>query len=545
MLEVKGDPTGDPLPSRGAFGGNQPLSGLEMRHSKPTIAPFLPGTNRISFQPDRNSNPNPRKKLSRFNMSPPIDEADKQHNMARTENGAAALKSTLSATVDFFGLGGALRSRESSEVTSLFSKAFEEDPLVALKTLFYLRDIRGGQGERKTFRACYQWLAREHPETALKNLQNVIEFGRWDDLFCTQGTQLWEGAVLPLIYKEWGYGGSPSLMWKWLPSNNTSSRETRALADKVRSFLGVTPRAYRKRLSAKRAELKIVERDMCGRRWNQIDYSAVPSRASLIYRNAFEKHDPSRYQSFLEDVKEGRTTINTGTLYPYDIVEKCFAGDESETLDVLWNSLPNYSVEDTGNGIVVADVSGSMSGRPMAVSVSLAMYISERNQGAFKNQFITFSEQPSLQQVTGNTVMEKVQNLEAADWGGSTNLEAVFTLILEKANRLNLQSEELPERVYIVSDMEFNQACQSPEATLFQTMDAAYKAAGYKRPELVFWNVNARNTHCPVRFDEAGTCLVSGCSPSILTSLLSGGTASPVQVMLETINTNRYNCVEV
>jgi hypothetical protein len=478
-------------------------------------------------------------------MNPPIEQADSPQNLARTENGAAALNSTLSATLDFFGLGGALRSRECSEVTNLFSKAFKENSLVALKTLFYLRDIRGGQGERKTFRACYHWLAREHPEIALKNLHNVLEFGRWDDLFCTQGTQLWEGGVLPLIYKEWGYGGSPSLMWKWLPSNNTSSKESRALAEQVRRFLGVTPRTYRKRLSAKRAELKIVERDMCGGRWNQIDYGAVPSRAGLIYRKAFEKHDPSRYQGFLKEVREGRTTINSGTLYPYDIVEKCFAGDGSKTLDLLWKSLPNYSVKDMGNGIVVADVSGSMSGRPMAVSVSLAMYISERNQGAFKDHFITFSEEPSLQQVVGRTVMEKVQNLQAAEWGMSTNLEAVFTLILDTAKRLKLQSEELPDRVYIVSDMEFNEACQSPEATLFQTIDAAYRVAGYRRPELVFWNVNARNTHCPVTFDEAGTCLVSGCSPSILTSLLSGNTISPVQVMLETIHTNRYNGVEV
>jgi hypothetical protein len=214
-------------------------------------------------------------------------------------------------------------------------------------------------------------------------------------------------------------------------------------------------------------------------------------------------------------------------------------------LDVLWKSLPNYSPEDAGNGIVVADVSGSMSGRPMAVSVSLAMYISERNQGAFKNHFITFSDEPSLQRVEGETLMEKVQNLQAADWGMSTNLEAVFTLILDTAARLNLSAEELPARVYIVSDMEFNEACSAPEATLFQTIDAAYKAAGYSRPELVFWNVNARNTHSPVRFDEAGTCLVSGCSPSILTSLLSGSAASSAQVMLDTICTNRYNCVEV
>jgi hypothetical protein len=334
-------------------------------------------------------------------------------------------------------------------------------------------------------------------------------------------------------------------MWKWLPSNNTSSSETRALAENVRSFLGITPRAYRKRLSAKRAELKVVERDMCGGRWNQIEYASVPSRAALTYKNAFEKHDPQRYGSFIEDMREGRTTINSGTLYPYDIVEKCLAGDQSETLDVLWRALPNYQDGETSNGIVVADVSASMSGRPMAVAVSLAMYISERNSGAFKDRFITFSQEPSLQQVAGGTVLEKVQNLKDADWGWSTDLESVFTLLLDTAVRLQLPAGELPDRDYIVSDMEFNEACNAPEATLFQTIDAAYQAAGYTRPALVFWNVNARNTHCPVRYDQAGTCLVSGCSPSILQTLLSGSAMSPVQVMLETINTTRYNCVEI
>jgi hypothetical protein len=472
-------------------------------------------------------------------------ETDTSSNLTTTENGAVALKSSLSATLDFFGLGGALRSQEGEEVLRIFSKAFEEEPLVAVKTLFYLRDVRGGQGERKTFRTCFQWLAMEHPEIALKNLPNVLEFGRWDDLFCTQGTPLWEGAVLPLISKEWSHAGSPSLMWKWLPSINTSSRETRALADRVRSFLGVSPRTYRKRLSAKRAELKVVERDMCGRRWKQIDYAAVPSRASLIYRNAFGKHDPERYQEFLQMVQEGRTTIHAGTLYPYDIVEQYFAGDESQTLELLWKALPNYAAGHVGNGIVVADVSGSMSGRPMAVSISLAMYISERNRGAFKNHFITFSEKPSLQQVVGETLMEKIRNLKSADWGLSTNLEAVFTLILDTATTSRLPAAELPERVYIVSDMEFNMACGAPGATLFQTIDAAYRAAGYKRPELVFWNVNARNTHLPVRFDESGTCLVSGCSPSILSSLLSGNSLSPVDVMLETLNSQRYSCVQL
>jgi hypothetical protein len=271
----------------------------------------------------------------------------------------------------------------------------------------------------------------------------------------------------------------------------------------------------------------------------------VPSKAALNYKGAFEKHDGVRYAQYIADVKTGKTTINAGTLYPYDIVEKCFAHDTSATLDVLWSSLPNYTNGDTSNGIVVADVSGSMSGRPMAVSISLAMYISERNNGAFKDRFITFSETPTLQKVIGNNIREKVINLQRADWGMSTNLEAVFDLILDTAKEHNIPASELPTKIYIVSDMEFNVACRHPDKTLFQNIDSAYQSAGYERPELVFWNVNARNTQSPVKFDDKGTCLVSGCSPSILTSLLSGKIISAEQIMLETLNVKRYDTVVV
>jgi len=478
-------------------------------------------------------------------MNTLINAIENEQNVTTTENGAATLKSSLKSTVDFFGLCGSLRSRSDTDVISLFSKAFSEDPLVSMKVLFYARNIRGGQGERKTFRTCFNWLSKEYPQVAIKNLLNVVEFGRWDDLYCTRGTNLWKTHVLPLIQIEWFKTGAPSLFWKWAPSNNTSSKETRTIAEEIRTFLGVSPRTYRKTLSEKRAALDIVERKMCSSNWDQINYKGVPSKAALNYKDAFEKHDSVRYKQYIEDVKAGKTTINAGTLYPYDIVEKCFVGDDSSTLDVLWNSLPDYTNGNTSNGIVVADVSGSMSGRPMAVSISLAMYISERTKGDFKDRFITFSESPKLQKVVGNNIREKVRNLQSADWGMSTNLEAVFDLILRAATTNSVPASEMPSKVYIVSDMEFNQALSHPDKTLFQNIDLAYKAAGYERPELVFWNVNAKNTQSPIRFDDRGTCLVSGCSPSILTSLLNGKIISAEQVMLDTINVVRYSVVTV
>jgi hypothetical protein len=474
-------------------------------------------------------------------MNTLITAIENKQNVTTTENGAATLQSTLKATVDFFGLGGALRTRTDEDVISLFNKAFVENPLVAVKTLFFIRDVRGGQGERKTFRTCFNWISKEYPEVAIKNLANVVEFGRWDDLFCTRGTSVWVNNVLPMIRDEW-FSGKTSLFQKWLPSQNASSVTTKQIATEIINYLKISPRTYRKTLSEKRALLDIVERKMCSNDWDQINYKGVPSKATLNYKDAFEKHDAVRYQQYIQDVKSGKTTINAGTLYPYDIVEKCFAYDDSSTLDVLWNSLPDYTNGDVSNGIVVADVSGSMSGRPMAVSISLAMYISERNNGAFKDRFITFSETPTLQKVIGNNIREKVRNLQSADWGMSTNLEAVFNLILDTAQEHNIPASELPSKIYIVSDMEFNQACK-PKATLFQTIEEKYKEAGYERPELVFWNVNAKNTHTPVRFDERGTCLVSGCSPSILKSLLAGRITSAEQIMLETINVKRYDTV--
>jgi hypothetical protein len=477
-------------------------------------------------------------------MNALLTAIENKQNRTLTENGAATLESSLKHTLDFFGLAGALRSRTEQDVVSLFSKAFAEDALTAVKTLFYFRDARQGQGERKTFRTCLNWLAQEYPQVVIKNVNNVIEFGRWDDLYSIRGTPLWKTLVLPMFEVEWEKEET-SLMWKWIASENTSSKQTRTIATEIRSFLGVSSKVYRKTISARRAQLDVVERKMCSNSWNQINYKGVPSKAALNYKNAFTKHDKVRYANFIEQVKTGKTTINAGTLYPYDIVSKCLKHDDSSTLDVLWTSLPNYMEGDAGNGIVVADVSGSMAGRPMEVSISLAMYIAERNNGAFKNTFITFSEKPSLQKIIGNNIREKVSHLSRADWGMSTSLESVFNLILDTAKDNNIPSSELPSKLYIVSDMEFNQACSDPNATLFETIDGAYEDAGYQRPELVFWNVNARNNQCPMRFDESGTCLVSGCSPAILTSLLAGKIISPEQVMFNAINVERYQTVVV
>jgi hypothetical protein len=466
-------------------------------------------------------------------------------NFTTTENNAKTYKSTLSGLVNFFGLGGSLRSKKETEILSLFGKAFAEDQLKALKILFYLRDVREGQGERRLFRVILKWLGQHYPEVVSQNLEIIPEFGRWDDLFCLEGTKVWSD-VLSILNNEFNQmlqQNTNSIACKWFPSINTSSKETRRLAKILCEHFGVSEKQYRQTLSRTREYIKVVERDMCSNDWSKINYAQVPSKASLLYKDAFYKHDKERYQQFIKDVKSGKQKINASVTYPYEIVEKAlyYSDDNNtETLNVLWNSLPNYMGDKVHNGIVVADVSGSMSGRPMSVSISLALYFAERNKGQFANHFITFSDEPSLEKVIGNNIIEKVNNLSSAHWSMSTNLQAVFDLILETAVSHNVPQDDMPQTVYIVSDMEFN-ACADETSTNYQAIIEKYKQHGYQKPKLVFWNVNARNTQVPITINESGTCLVSGCSPVILQTLLEGNEMTAEQIMLDVISKNRYN----
>ncbi len=469
-------------------------------------------------------------------------------NTTTTENGAVTNASTTNPLLDFFGLGAALRTRTEASIVNLFAKAFAQDKLLALKTLFYIRDVRGGQGERRSFRYILKWLAQNHPEQVLVNLHNVAQYGRYDDLLSLLDTNLKSNVLDYLQAKllEDSLAERPSLLAKWLPSINTSSKATVAQAHIVARHFGLSPRTYRKTLAALRQKIDVVERKMCENKWNKINYSHVPSRASTIYRKAFRKHDEDGYTKFLEAVEKGEAKINASTLYPYDIVAKAQAtwtgASDTKTLDLQWKALPDYLKDNPHNGIVVADVSGSMNGLPIQVSISLAIYFAERNIGPFKDQFITFSNKPQFHTITGNGIVEKVQTINKKGWDMNTNLQATFELILATGIRYKVPQEDMPEVIYIVSDMEFDAA--SKGQTNFEAIKAQYAASDYKMPKLVFWNVDARNDQSPIRQDDKGTCLVSGASPSILKSLLSGKDFTPMTVFLETVNSARYEAVK-
>jgi hypothetical protein len=477
-------------------------------------------------------------------------------NLTLTENGAVAFRSTTSKVLDFFATGGAMRVRDEQSVISVFQQAYAENPVLATKALFYFRDVRGGQGERKTFRLLLNWLANNHPEAVRPNIGLIAEYGRWDDLYSLVGTgvedDVWAAIDVQLAVDR--QSDRPSLLAKWLKSENASSPLTKSLARKTRSALGMSSRTYRKMLSSLRKKIDLVEQKISANRWAEVEYDRIPSKAGMIYRNAFRRHDGERYMDFIGAVNRGEAKINAGTLYPYEIAEKVGLGYslgyshimDDATIDAMWNALPDYFAGTQSRGIVVADVSGSMSGRPMAVSVSLALYVAERNTGPFHNKFITFSARPSLQTVEGRTISEKMKNLSMAYWDMNTNLEAVFDLILNTAVRNKLSQDELPTHLYIVSDMEFDQAVTgSRQTTLMQSIEQKFIAAGYRMPFLVFWNVYSRNDQQPMSMDQRGFQLVSGCSPSIFTSLLSNKTVSAYDLMIEVLEAERYAAIKV
>lgn len=479
-----------------------------------------------------------------------------------THNGAVSHSTTGTSLLDFFGKGGSMRSQSDDAAIALFRSAYKEDKNIALKILFYLADVREGQGERKLFRNCFKWLAQNDEKVAKKLLTWIPEFTRWDNVLETlEGTSL-EQTALKFVADQLIEDASeqnPSLCAKWSPSEQASSPVTKRLAKKVRTTLDYSPKQYRKLLSSLRKKIDVVERKMCAGDWSKINYPAVPSKAASIYRKAFKEHDGDRYSKFLTKVEKGEETINASVLYPYDIVRSVRnSTSKDRTLEVQWKALPDYLAGNKHNGIIVADVSGSMDSSgyyvgktnniaPIDVAVSLAIYFAERNEGSFKDHFMIFSRDAKLLKISGTSLHQNVNDVLGSREVANTNLQAVFDLILEKGVKNKVPQSEMPSHIYLISDMQFDQAVASEygsrQVTNHAAIKAKYAAAGYNVPQIVYWNVNSYSD-VPVKYDEKGTCLVSGCSPSILKSVLSGKVTTPYDMMINTVCVDRYAVIK-
>lgn len=502
-------------------------------------------------------------------MSKFVNAMNNATNYAVTENGALTHKTTRSDLLDMFAMGAAMRKRSNEDVILMWRKAYAENPVYALKCLFYIRDIRGGQGERRFFRVCLADLAKQDVEAARRNLQYVAEFGRWDDLYVFVGTAL-EKDALQIMKDQLTLDvqcKTPSLLAKWLKSENTSSAESRRLGNITREFLGMSHKQYRKTLSILREKINILERLMSENRWDEIEFDKIPSKAGMKYKNAFARRDiiKAKYAAFAKDETK---TVNAKALYPYECVAEAmnvmgYAGrwssygrsvalDDTNRLMVnkYWDNLADYFNGKPFSGMAVVDTSGSMCGSeaaaPINVAISLGMYCAEKAQGPFHNHFITFSSNPTWVQVEGVDFCDKVQRMTKADWGNSTNVEAAFDLILNTAIRSGCSPDEIPQNLIVISDMEFNSCATSrgygrPDNTLFEKIAAKFAAHGYKMPHMIFWNVDARQNNIPM-LGNGPISYVSGMSPTIFETILSGKTG--YDLMMEKLNTERYNCIQ-
>lgn len=464
---------------------------------------------------------------------------------SRTENGMATNSTSLNNCVDLFFQIGAMRGQDKNRLINVFTKAFGENPLNAMRLLFWARDIRGGAGERQIFKDIINYLAVHRTETLGKNLGLIPEFGRWDDVLVLIGTPL-ETPALELIRK--GLNDKNGLCAKWMPRPNVKNREDKRAAEAIRKFLELTPKDYRKLLVGLS---NTVEQLMCAKKWDSIEYSKLPSKAMSDLMKAFSKNDLERFQAYLASVKKGDAKINAGAVYPYDIIKNLKQGN-SVGADAQWNALPNYMESNNERVIPLVDVSGSMSqsvaSNPnlnvMDIAISLGLYISERNIEPFKDAFITFHESPQLLVVNGS-LSERYNQMKRSPWGGSTNLERAFSLILNKAVAGAVPQSEMPTMMLILSDMEFNQASHWND-TAQDMIERKFKAAGYEMPKIVYWNLASRgDSNKPVHFDKKGTALVSGFSPSLLTNLLAGKELSPYAMMMTVIDSERYASVTV
>ena len=500
-----------------------------------------------------------------------LGEMKNDANYKLTENGGVALSSTMRKVYDMFAFGGAYRSRTIEDCILLFKEAYLEDAELAVKCLFYLGDCRGGQGERRFFRVCFNWLAKNYPKQATKVVKYIPEYRRWDDLIYACADTPIQNEAFQIVKDQLNLDiqcKTPSLLGKWMPSENASSIETKKMGTAIRTYLGLTHKQYRQVLSELRSRINIVERLMSEGRWDEIEFDKIPSKAGLVYRNAFARRDliAKKYEEF---AKNTETTVNADTLYPYEIVGKATqtmgyyrSGKISDTdramLEKYWINQKDYFDGKQSNMLCVVDTSGSMTGNaisaPINIAISLGMYCAERAGGPFKNHYISFSSCPQLIEVRGTDFYDKVERIYKTNLCQNTNLTATFDMLLNIANRKDVREEDIPQKICVISDMEIDamsdwgthngwySSKNRPVDTEMAKVRKKWAAAGHKMPELIYWNVAARQN--TILDASEGVTYVSGASPTIFTQVITGKTG--YDLMLETILYNeRYKIISV
>lgn len=462
-------------------------------------------------------------------------EGMKKNNTIINTKGSEYYVSTYDSNLDVFTMLSRYNSDE--EIIRLFNNALKENEDLALANLLYVLDIRGGKGERRIFKTIFKELCINNPLSALRVLPFISELGRYDYVLVGLDTPI-KDEVLSLIKKQLDTdlkSDHPSLLAKWLPSHRTHNVNS-VIAKKVMGGLIMSEKEYRKTLSELRNKLNIVEKNLTDKKYENIDFSKVPTKAMLKYTNAYMNRMSEKYSEYKSKVKTGETKINTEGLFAYEIVKNLLWGSnaDDELYDLMWNNQKNVLKDCDTNVLVMADTSGSMTcygGIPYATSVGLALYTAERNTGIFNNHFITFSDKPYLCEIKGKTIKEKVYNIPC--YVANTDIDKAFELILNSAKDNNLDQKELPSYLLIISDMEFDQGVCSKNGTNLNGWKQAFEEKGYKLPKVIFWNVAGRTDSVTATKFDNDVAMVSGFSTNILENLLTLENYTPNNIMLE------------
>ena len=481
-----------------------------------------------------------------------------------TENGAIGFSTSGKSIVDLNFKISSYRGMSDEDIASDFNKAFEENPLIAMKFLFFASDVRYGLGERRFFKVCLRWLEKNHPEYVSACLDLIPEYSRWDNMFDLIDTSL-DNEVISLIKRQLNDDikslsdqncNHVSLLGKWLPSVNTSSKATRNLARKIAYKLGLKERDYRKTLSSLRGRIGIVESKMSEKLWDKIEYSYVPSKANIKYSRAFLRNDFDRRVKFIKEANEKNVKINSSVNFPHEIIKMMKSSDDAPSMEALWKNLPDYLSGKSGRIITVIDTSFSMmcssvfrsSNGPLVpydIAKAIGIYFSERLEGEFKDKLITFSKSPKYIDLSScKDLYSKVSFIDQYKECSNTDIYKVFRLILNTAKINGLRQDEIPDNVLIISDMEFDASRVDDDIDyLFEKIKKEYSENGYLLPKLSFWNICSRNCAFPVQENENGLSLISGFSPSVVSMILSNE-KDPFKVLLEKLNSKRYDEIE-
>jgi hypothetical protein len=330
------------------------------------------------------------------------------------------------------------------------------------------------------------------------------------------------------------------LACKWAPRKGPHAKQ-------LRSLLNTTNKKYRQWL---KENSETVEQQMSDEHWNDIKYQSVPGQAMRKYRKAYSKHDSDRFQEWkLDDTK-----ASVSASYPHDVIKLIYNPDWIESFledadfdlaEKQWKNLPDH-IKEGENILPMIDVSGSMTGLPMLIAVSLGLYLSEHNKGSFKDTFLTFSGSPELIRLVEATLKERISRIAHADWGMNTDFEKAYRAILDNALSFNVPQSAMPTMLLVLSDMQFDDSqsghswgsreIDAPKPVHFDEMKEEFKAAGYEMPKVVFWNLRASQCEgSPARSDDTDVAMVSGFNPVLMKAILNCEDFNPMEVMFKAL----------